>query len=117
MGFALCNCVITGNRVNRLLQNQRSSQVVMLGCRVESNRVLESVFLLEGRSVTVDKCSFLLRQDERFYENANALFAQDVNGEDLISFDLSHMELARAEYAGPTEPEAEIGRASCRERV
>jgi len=105
VGFALCNCVITGNRVNLLLQNQRSSQVALLGCRVEDNRVLGSVFLLVGRSVTVDKCSFRLRQDERYYENAQALFAQDVNGEDLISFDLDHMELDRAEYAGPTEPE------------
>ena len=109
VGFALVNCVITGNRVNLLLQNQRSSQVVMLGCRVEDNRVLGSVFLLKGHSVTVDKCSFRLRQDERYYENANALFAKDVNGEDLISFDLDHMELARAEYAGPTEPEPAQG--------
>ncbi len=109
VGVALCNCVITGNRVNLLLQNQRSSQVVMLGCRVEDNRVLGSVFLLVGHSVTVDKCSFRLRQDERYYENANALFAKDVNGEDLISFDLDHMELARAEYDGPTEPEPAQG--------
>lgn len=105
VGFALVNCEITGNRVYRLLQNQRSSQAVMLGCKVESNRVLESVFLLEARSVTVDKCSFQLRQGERYYENANALFAKDIGGEDLISFDLDHMELARAEYAGPAEPE------------
>lgn len=109
VGFALCNCVITGNRVNLLLQNQHSSQVALLGCRVEDNRVLGSVFLLEGRSVTVDKCSFRLRQDERYYENANALFAQDINGEELISFDLDHMELARAEYAGPTEQEPAQG--------
>ncbi len=101
VGFALVNCTITGNRVRRLLQNQRSSQTVMLGCRVEDNRVLESVFLLEGRSVTVDKCAFTLRQGERYYESANSLFARDVNGEDLISFDLDHMELARAAYDGP----------------
>ena len=103
VGFALVNCVITGNRINRLLQNQRSSQAALLGCRVEDNRVLETVFLLEGRSVTVDKCSFRLRQGERYYENANAVFAKDINGEDLISFDLDHMELARASYDGPVE--------------
>lgn len=104
-GFALVNCEITGNRVYQLLQNQWSSQVYLLGCRVENNRVLGSVFLLEGRSVTVDKCAFKRRSDERYYTGSNALFAKGADGEELISFDLDHMELARAEYDGPAEPE------------
>ncbi len=105
VGFALVNCEITGNRVYQILQNQRSSEVYLLGCRVEDNRVLGSVFLLEGRSVTVDKCAFRLRMDERFYSGVQALFARGADGEELISFDLEHMELARASYDGPGEPE------------
>lgn len=105
VGLALVNCEITGNRFYYLLHNQRSSQVAMLGCQVESNRVLGSVFLLENRSVTVDKCSFRLRSGECYYTDAGAVFAQDIQGEKLISFDLDHMELGRAEYDGPVEPE------------
>ena len=105
VGLALVNCEITGNRVNRLLQNYWSQQVALLGCKVENNRILISMFLLEGRSVTVDKCSFQHRSDERYYESTNSLFAQDLAGENLISFDLDRMELGRAEYAGPVEPE------------
>ena len=104
-GFALVNCEITGNRVNQLLQNQWSNQVYLLGCRVENNRVMDSVFLLVGRSVTVDKCAFALRMDERYYPGTNALFAKGADGEELISFDLEHMEHARASYDGPAEPE------------
>ena len=104
-GFALVNCDITGNRVNRLVQNLRSTQMVMLGCQVENNRVLDTVFQLEKQSVTVDKCSFKLRGDERFYSSARDIFAVDTNGENLISFDLEHMEHARAEYDGPVEEE------------
>lgn len=107
VGLALVNCEITGNRVYRLLQNYWSRQTVMLGCRVADNRVLESMFLLEGRSLTVDKCSFIHRSDERYYANGSTLFAKDPEGEDLISFDLDHMELARAEYEGPQEPETQ----------
>lgn len=105
VGLALVNCEITGNRIYRLLQNQRSAQVAFLGCRVENNRVMDSVFLLEGRSVTVDKCSFQLRNGERYYPNAGATFAKDIEGEDLISFDLDHMQLGQAEYDGPAEDE------------
>ena len=104
-GAALVNCRIAGNRVYRILSNRWSSQVSMLGCQVEDNRILDSLFLLEGRSVTVDKCSFSHRSSERFYPDGSALFARDTDGEDLISFDLDHMELARADYEGPGEPE------------
>ena len=110
VGAALVNCQITGNRVYRILCNRWSSQVSLLGCQVADNRVLESLFLLEGRSVTVDKCSFSHRSSERYYPEGNALFARDVDGEDLISFDLDHMEFSRAEYDGPAEEEqTELG--------
>ena len=102
-GFALVNCEITGNRVYQLLQNQWSEQVSLLGCRVENNRVLNSFFVLQGRSVTVDKCSFQRRSSEDYYAEDRELFAHDPAGEDLISFDLDHMELGRAEYSGPVE--------------
>lgn len=102
-GFALVNCEITGNRVNQLLQNQWSEQVSLLGCRVEDNRVFNCFFELQGRSVTVDKCSFQRRSSEDFYARDRKLFAHDPAGEDLISFDLDHMELGRAEYSGPVE--------------
>ena len=113
-GFALVNCEITGNRVNRLLHSRRSGQTVMLGCLVENNRVLGSVFELEGQSVTVDRCAFRLRGDERFYTSAQALFAVDTQGEPLISFDLERMEHARAAYDGPVEPEPQETRAITR---
>ena len=105
-GFALVNCEITGNRMQRILHNNWSDQLVMLGCRVEQNRVSDAVFLLEGRSVTVDKCSFQRRSSENFYRRSDARFAKDPDGEDLISFDLDHMEHARAAYDGPAEDPA-----------
>ena len=105
VGAALVNCRITGNRVYRILHNHWSSQVCMLGCQVSDNRLLDSLFYLVGRSVTVDKCSFSHRSSERYYPDGSALFARDTAGEDLISFDLDHMELARAEYEGPAESE------------
>ena len=105
VGAALVNCRITGNRVYRILHNHWSSQVSMLGCRVEDNRLLDSLFYLVGRSVTVDKCSFSHRSNERYYPEGSALFARDTAGEDLISFDLDHMEYAPADYDGPGEPE------------
>lgn len=105
-GFALVNCEISGNRMQRLLHNSWSEQLVMLGCKVERNRVSDTVFLLEGRSATVDKCSFERRSYESYYPRSGARFAQSPDGEDLISFDLDHMELARAEYDGPTETPA-----------
>ena len=100
-GFALVNCEISGNRMQHLLHNSWSEQTVMLGCRVEQNRVLDTMFLLEGRSVTVDKCSFQRRSSESYYSRQNSLFALDPDGAELISFDLDHMQLARAEYSGP----------------
>lgn len=104
-GFALVNCAITGNRVYQLLQNIWSDQVAMLGCRVADNRILDCFFQLQGRSVTVDKCSFQRRSSENYYSQDRKLFVHDLEGEDLISFDLDHMELARAEYSGPVKPE------------
>ena len=103
-GFALVNCEITGNRMQRRLQNWWSDQVALLGCRVEQNRFLSPMFQFEGRSVTIDKCSFQRRSSEDYYER-DGLFAKTPEGEDLISFDLDHMELARAEYDGPAAPE------------
>ena len=105
VGLALVNCQITGNRVNQILLNQWSDQVALLGCRVADNRVLGSYFQFTGRSVTVDKCSFQRRSSERYYPQDGTLFALDPAGEELISFDLDHMELARAEYDGPAERE------------
>ena len=104
-GFALVNCEITGNRVQRLLQNIWSGQLSLLGCRVEQNRFLSAMFLFEGRSATVDKCSFRRRSGESYYPSARGPFAKTPEGEDLISFDLDHMELARASYNGPVAPE------------
>lgn len=104
-GFALVNCRITGNRVQQLLRSFWSDQTVMLGCQVEQNRVLNAVFQLTGRSVTVDKCSFQRRSSDSYYPSGDIVFAKNPDGEDLISFDLDRMELARAEYDGPKAPE------------
>ena len=106
-GFALVNCEITGNRMQRILHNNWSDQLVMLGCKVERNRVSDTLFLLEGRSVTVDKCSFERHTGESYYPRGSARFAQSPDGEDLISFDLDRMELTRASYDGPTETPAQ----------
>ena len=104
-GFALVNCKITGNRAERLLRSFWSDQAVMLGCQVESNRVFGSIFQFTGRGFTVDKCSFRHRSSDSYYPSGDIVFARNPEGEDLISFDLDHMELARAEYDGPKEPE------------
>ncbi len=110
-GFALVNCEISGNRMQRLFHNYWSDQMFLLGCKVEQNRILDTMFLLEGRSLTVDKCSFQRRSSEDYYSRYEPLYARSIDGEDLISFDLDHMELARAEYEGPQEvPEIQLDR-------
>ena len=100
-GFALVNCEITGNQVMTLLSSNWSDQVVMLGCRVEMNGFLGSVFQLQGRGITVDKCSFRLEDSERYYPQDSGTFALNPAGKELTRVDLDHMELLRAEYAGP----------------
>lgn len=104
-GFALVNCEITGNRTQYLLRNTWSGQLSLLGCRVEQNRFFSAFFQFEGRSATVDKCSFQRRSGEKYYPSVSGLFAKSPEGEDLISFDLDRMELARADYDGPVAPE------------
>ena len=104
-GFALVNCEIIGNRMQHLLQNLWSGQVSLLGCKVEQNRFLSPMFQFEGWSVTIDKCSFQRRSSENYYPYPSGMFAKTPEGEDLISFDLDRMELARAAYDGPVAPE------------
>ena len=100
-GFALVNCAITGNRVQELLQNSWSDQVALLGCRVEQNRFMNVLFNLQGRGVTVDKCSFKRFSDESYYWEGSALLPVTPEGVGLTSDALDSMELGRAEYAGP----------------
>ena len=105
--FALVNCEITGNRVEELLQSYWSDQVAVLGCRVEQNHFLNTVFTLQGRGVTVDKCSFRLRSSERYYGQGSSVFALTPDGEKLTGDDLDRMELSRAEYSGPVSQTTE----------
>ncbi len=104
-GFALVNCKLSGNRMQQLLRSFWSDQVVMLGCRVEQNRIFGSMFQFTGRGATVDKCSFQHRSSESYYPAGEIVFAKNPAGEDLLSFDLDRMELARAEYDGPAPAE------------
>ena len=99
--LALVNCEIRGNRVQRILRSSWSDRTYLLGCRVEGNRVLDSVFQFEGGGAAVEGCSFQLRSQERYYPAGSSLFAVDRNGEELISFDLDHMAWSEAEYDGP----------------
>ena len=107
-GFALINSEITENKVQRLLQNDWSDQVVILGCLVEQNIFLSTVFEFQGRSVTIDKCSFRLRSSESYYPKGSNLSALTPAGEKLTSADLDHMELGRAEYSGPVFEQEDI---------
>ena len=103
-GFALLDSRISGNRAYTMLNNYWSDQTVLLGCQVENNRFHNAFFQLEGRSVTVDGCSFQRRNGDSYYAD-NKHFALSQAGEELLSFDLDHMELAPASYDGPKEPE------------
>lgn len=104
--LALVNCEISGNRMQRVLRSSWCDRTSLLGCKVEGNRVLDAVFQFEGKSAVVDGCAFTLRSQERYYPYGSSLFARSVEGEELISFDLDHMEWSEAEYAGPPAEEA-----------
>ncbi len=109
--LALVNCEISGNRVQRILRSSWCDRTSLLGCRVEGNRILDSVFQFQGGSALVEGCSFQLRSQERYYPAGSSLFAVDRSGEDLISFDLDHMEWAEASYEGPAAEDARPARA------
>ena len=104
--LALVNCEIRGNRVQRILHSSWCDRTWLLGCKVEGNRVLDAVFQFEGKSALVDRCGFSLRSQERYYPAGSSLFARNRDGEELISFDLDHMEWGEAEYAGPPAEDA-----------
>jgi hypothetical protein len=110
-GFALVNCRIQSSRCGVMLHNYWSEQVAVLGCKVDSVRCSNAMFQLDGRTITVDKCSFQRREGEKYYSDAK-LFAQSPDGTELMSFDLDHMEYGQASYDGPVEtpkPQPEAG--------
>lgn len=104
--LALVNCEISGNRVQRILRSSWCDRTSLLGCKLEGNRILDAVFQFQGKSAVVDRCSFTLRSQERYYPAGSSLFARNTEGEELISFDLDHMEWGEAEYAGPPAEDA-----------
>ena len=104
--LALVNCEISGNRVQRILRSSWCERTSLLGCKLEGNRILDAVFQFQGKSAVVDRCSFTLRSQERYYPAGSSAFARNAEGEELISFDLDHMEWGEAEYAGPPAEDA-----------
>lgn len=102
-GFGLVNTRVTDNLCQVIFQNERSQGVEILGCPVEGNRVKSSVFQLYTYPVLVEDCCFTAKGSQKFYDLGDkGIFAQDRNGEDLISFDLERMQRQRASYAGYT---------------
>ena len=106
-GFALVNCDITGNLAQLLMNSSWSDQVALLGCLVEGNAFLYTVFQSQGHGVTVDKTAFRLAAGESYYAE-DSVFAHTPDGQTLTDEDLNAMVRARAEYAGPVFRETAV---------
>ena len=110
-GFAVVNSRICDNSCQIVLNSRYCTEVCLLGTEVSGNRVRDSVFSIEGASPVVDGCSFTKNRTEYgsskafFYPPDYSGYAQDLNGEDLISFDLERMQRKEAVYEGPKLPE------------
>jgi len=99
-GFALVNCEIYDNLASNLLYSGYSQQLNMLGCRVQQNRLTESLIRAEGYSPVVDQCYFEANSDVPAFA---ALPAADRRGNELDEAGIEAMEWMEARFSGPTE--------------
>ncbi len=99
-GFALVNCEIYDNLASNLLYSSYSQQLNMLGCRVQQNRLIESLIRAEGYSPVIDLCYFEGNSDVPVFA---ALPATDRRGNELSDADIGAMEWMEARFTGPIE--------------
>ena len=102
-GVALVNCQVHDNIANEIFAASYTDQFYLLGTRVYDNVVNNSVFRLIQYPILVDKCAFTDNKlrGTGFYPEEWVMFCVDLNGEELITFDLERMEWAEAQYDGP----------------
>ena len=99
-GFTALNCGIYDNEAQNLLTSAYSTQVSLLGCKVEGNTFKSSVIHAVGYSPVIDKCS--IPDAEKFLLYAN-LPAVNTDGEELTRDDIAAMVQSEATYEGPAE--------------
>ncbi len=99
-GFALVNCEIRDNLASNLVWSNYSQQFNMLGCRVEQNRLTNSLIHAEGYSPVTDLCYFDANGDVPVFA---ALPAFDRRGNELSAQDIEAMEWMEAKFSGPAE--------------
>ncbi len=105
-GFAVVNCEIQNNRTNEVLRSEASREVYLLGSELRDNTILHSLFNLRGVPVIVDGCHFANPHSAGYYEDGDyGLYARDLEGNDLISFDMDRMERRDVSFEGFREAE------------